>query len=203
MTPRGLVAPGAALPRRLAFALLALAFVLATFGGGAEARDALAGRGPKVGERIPHSLAAPDQDGRRRDFGSLTGARGLVLLFNRSLDWCVYCKAQARAWNERLDEVAALGYALAAVSYDSVEDLARYARRYRIRYRLLSDPESEIIRAFDVLNERHAPGSRGHGIPHPIIFVLDAGGTVTHRFSEASYRDRPEINLVLEALRGG
>lgn len=44
-------------------------------------------RGPKVGEAIPQPLAATDQNGAARDFASLKGERGLILLFSRSLDW--------------------------------------------------------------------------------------------------------------------
>jgi hypothetical protein len=36
---------------------------------------------------IPQPLAARDQNGKAQDFASLTGARGLVLLFARSLNW--------------------------------------------------------------------------------------------------------------------
>ncbi len=43
--------------------------------------------GPKVGAVIPQPLAARDQNGKAQDFASLTGARGLVLLFARSLNW--------------------------------------------------------------------------------------------------------------------
>lgn len=44
-------------------------------------------KGPKVGATIPLPLKARDQDGKARDFNSLSGERGLVLLFSRSLDW--------------------------------------------------------------------------------------------------------------------
>ncbi len=44
-------------------------------------------KGPRVGETIPHSLAASDQNDQHRDFKSLARRRGLILLFSRSLDW--------------------------------------------------------------------------------------------------------------------
>ena len=42
--------------------------------------------GPVVGEKIP-AFSAADQTGRIRDFTSLKGPKGLVLFFNRSVDW--------------------------------------------------------------------------------------------------------------------
>ncbi len=52
----------------------------------AERHDTLA-KGPRVGDRIPHSLAAADQNNKHQDFKSLARRRGLVLMFSRSLDW--------------------------------------------------------------------------------------------------------------------
>ena len=66
---------------------------------------------------------------------------------------------------------------------------------------LLSDPKSEIIRAFGLLNRRHAPGSAYHGIPHPIVFVLDRKGVVRARYSEVDYSRRPDIDAILRTLR--
>jgi len=42
--------------------------------------------GPAVGEKIP-VFSAVDQTGKVRDFDSLKGPQGLVLFFNRSVDW--------------------------------------------------------------------------------------------------------------------
>jgi len=44
-------------------------------------------QGIQVGAAIPHTLEAPDHTGARRDFQSLKGEKGLVLLFNRSVLW--------------------------------------------------------------------------------------------------------------------
>ncbi len=187
--------------KRLAGALLAIV-AAAAFAGtvwAAGEHDRLA-RGPQVGEPIPHTLGTADHEGTPRDFASVIGERGVVLIFSRSLDWCVYCKRQAIVWNDRLEEITKLGYTVAILTYDSPTDLRRFAGRRKIDYTLLSDPGSEVIRAFDLLNERYRPGSYAHGVPHPAIFVVDPDGTITHRVSEESYRNRPEIDVVLEAL---
>ncbi|MEW5978976.1 MAG: hypothetical protein AB1898_24540 [Acidobacteriota bacterium] len=42
--------------------------------------------GLKVGERIP-TFEALDQNGTRRDFNSIRGPNGAMLLFYRSADW--------------------------------------------------------------------------------------------------------------------
>ena len=42
--------------------------------------------GPEAGQKIP-AFSALDQAGRTRNFDSLKGPQGLVLFFNRSVDW--------------------------------------------------------------------------------------------------------------------
>ena len=70
--------------------LCGLAILVLVFASG----HALAGaaldnlkRGPKIGEKIPHSLTAVDQTGAKREFRKLKGEQGLILLFSRSVDW--------------------------------------------------------------------------------------------------------------------
>jgi hypothetical protein len=42
--------------------------------------------GPEIGQKIP-GFSALDQTGRVRNFDSLKGTNGLILFFNRSVDW--------------------------------------------------------------------------------------------------------------------
>lgn len=42
--------------------------------------------GPAVGQTIP-AFEAPDQNGTARNLASLTGPKGLMLVFFRSADW--------------------------------------------------------------------------------------------------------------------
>ena len=83
--PGRIVVSGLEVGLGLLLALLLLAAPMAD-AGAAGALDKL-GRGPKVGETIPHPLTAADQNGKTQSFKTLKGRRGLILLFNRSLDW--------------------------------------------------------------------------------------------------------------------
>lgn len=158
--------------------------------------------GPKVGTKIPHNLATQDQTGAKQNFRALTGKQRLILLFSRSVGWCVYCKAEAVEWNARLKDAKALGYNVAIITYDRVARSALFSRRQNIKYPILSDTKSSIIRAFGILNETHEPGSFAYGIPHPIIFVVSPNGVIKHRFSQGTdYSSRPNIDLIFDTLR--
>ncbi|MBG05350.1 MAG: hypothetical protein CMM59_14890 [Rhodospirillaceae bacterium] len=90
-----------------------------------------------------------------------------------------------------------MGYGVATVSSDTPSKLARFAKRRQLKFSALADPDADLIRAFDVLDE-----AGGYGLPHPIIFVMDPAGKITHRFSRDHYTDRPPAGQILQVLRG-
>jgi AhpC/TSA family protein/cytochrome c biogenesis DsbD-like protein len=68
--------------------------------------------------------------------------------------------------------------------------LKSFADRQHITYPLLSDPDSKIIRAYDILNETTKPGTLTYGIPYPGVYVVDAQGRVAAKYFEEDYKDR-------------
>ena len=82
--------PGYALSRPtgrwLSAAVAALMLLSADLAVAAPPYDRL-DRGPRVGETIPHQLGARDHTGKQRNFGSLRGKNGLIVMFSRSFDW--------------------------------------------------------------------------------------------------------------------
>lgn len=87
------------------------------------------------------------------------------------------------------------------MTYDKVDVLRRFAAREKIGFTLLSDPESAVIGAFGVIDESAPRDSGWYGFAHPIIFVIGPDGVIRHRFSESSYRNRPDIDVILDVLR--
>ena len=88
------------------------------------------------------------------------------------------------------EEFRKLGLGVAAVSYDSVAALHNFAERRGIRFPLLSDPDSNVIRELGILNETLPKGSPFFGVPYPGTFVLDAHGVITAKYFEDDYRER-------------
>lgn len=70
-----------------------------------------------------------------------------------------------------------------------------------IGYTLLSDAKAEIIPAFGLANPQYAKGSAWYGVALPMILVIDASGTVSHRFSGASHASPPDIDVILSVLK--
>lgn len=78
--------------------------------------------------------------------------------------------------------------------------MKRFAKIKKIKYPVLSDAKSEVIRAFGLVNENYAAGNYAHGVAWPIILVIAPDGTVTHRFSHRNHHIRPDIDAVLAEL---
>lgn len=131
---------------------------------------------------------------------------------------------------ELQDQLAALaqeGIGIAAVSYDSTEVLADFARRRGITFPLLSDDDSEVITEFGILNtvaeEGLGPDADNPevqadvaryvsvfgasqlivGTPYPGTFMVDRRGRVTSRFFEEFYRERNTTSNVMLKLGVG
>ena len=101
-------------------------------------------------------------------------AKGTVLLFYRSADWCPYCKGQLIQLQAAKARFEKQGIKLAGISYDSVDILKFFADRRKIEFPLLSDPDSKIIRMYQVLNsEAMGPNQ---GMARPGYFFIDTAG---------------------------
>lgn len=151
--------------------------------------------GPVVGEPSPGleaaELAVAGEPG-------MDAAKGQVVAFVRSADWCPYCQAQLKALEAARAPLAEKGWSLAALSYDSREILAAFADDHDLSYALLSDSDSEVISAFNLLNTDVPQESRYWGIPHPAIVFIRNDATIAAVLRERGYKDRPEIEVILE-----
>ena len=99
--------------------------------------------------------------------------------------------------------LTAAGVQLYALSYDEQEPLRDFAAAHDITYRFLSDPNSEVIRAFGILNtiipEADHPW---FGIPYPGTYVMDAAGLITHKFFENNLAVRVGPGQLVRAAQG-
>jgi len=158
--------------------------------------------GPAIGTPIPHDLMVMDQNGNKRSFKDLTGEKGLVIAFFRSAKWCPFCQIQLIDLNMHVNkQAAAKGYNLVGISYDNTEVLAQFTKKWSIGYPLLADEGSKIIDAFGIRNDKdYKPGEMPWGVPYPMLVITDHEGVVKAKLSKEGYRNRPEPEVLLEAL---
>jgi hypothetical protein len=111
-----------------------------------------------------------------------------------------------------LPDFARSGVALFAISYDSVEVLAKFSQTHGIQYPLLADEGSHAIRRLGLFNEdvyeHHAAYGIAKrdmfwGVPYPGAFLLDEDGRVLQKRFQQSYRERETGTAILEHGFGG
>jgi len=90
------------------------------------------------------------------------------------------------------------GIKLAAISYDSQAILMDFARRHRIEFPLLADPNSKVIRSFNVLNVEAKGMTKG--MAHPGFFYVDEDGAIREKYFETKYTNRFTANNVIGKL---
>jgi AhpC/TSA family/Disulphide bond corrector protein DsbC len=93
---------------------------------------------------------------------------------------------------------AAQGLKLAAISYDSPAILKDFADRHGIDFPLLADPNSEILRKFNVLNNEAKGMTKG--MAYPGFFYIDASGVIREKYFTAKYTDRLTANNLIAKL---
>jgi peroxiredoxin len=182
--------------RRVVSVAVFAALIFTAFAVSASAEDL----GPPVATKAPDIGTRLDQTGKPRTLADLMGRNGLVLMFNRSADWCPFCQAQLIDMNSGVAEIEKRGYRIAALSYDSPEILQAFAVKRHIAYTFLSDPKSEVIDLYKLRDPQYPPGNRAYGVPRPIIFVLDRNGVIQAKLYEESYKVRPPVTAVISKL---
>ena len=162
-------------------------------------QNSVSGIGLPAGTRAP-AFSLRDQSGRVHTNADLKGARGTVLLFFRSADWCPYCKAQLMDLQRARARFEQQGLKLAAISYDTVEILKSFADRRQIEFPMLADPDSQVIRAYGVLNTEATGMNTGMALPG--YFFIDTKGIIREKFFEAreNYQERYSANSVIARL---
>lgn len=153
-----------------------------------------------VGSTIP-LLEAPDQNGVDQTLDSLAGEKGIVLVFNRSFDWCPFCKAQLVGMLDVSDEFASLGLPMVTITYDPVETLKLVEEDLDVQFKMLHDEAIKHVNAFNIRNMDYMPGDFAYGVPQPGIMIVDTEGVIRFKIAEENFRVRPDWSDVLAAAR--
>jgi len=97
----------------------------------------------------------------------------------------------------------AAGIAVYALSYDEADALRDFRDAHGITYTLLSDPQSEVIKAFGLLHTLlDAHDHPWFGIPYPGTYVMDAQGVITEKFFDNNLAVRAGPEQLLRAAQG-
>ena len=91
---------------------------------------------------------------------------------------------------EQAAEFRKRGYGVASLTYDQPGLLRFFRQRFELRYAMLSDPESRVIRAFDILNDEIPKQHEWYGVPYPGMYLIGPDGVVQQKFFEDDVLER-------------
>ncbi len=148
----------------------------------------------KEGTKAP-GFALADKDGnivRLEDFAG----KKLVLYFYPK-DNTPGCTRQACAFASLYDGFRDKDVAVVGVSKDSAASHQRFADKYSLPFVLLSDPELEAIKAYDVWQEKKMYGKVSFGVVRT-TYIIDENGMIEKTMPKV----KPDTNAadILEYL---
>ena len=142
----------------------------------------------KEGTKAP-GFALADQDGNIVKLEDFAGKK-LVLYFY-STDNTPGCTRQACAFASLYDGFKDKDVAVVGVSKDSAASHQKFAEKYNLPFVLLSDPELEAIKAYDVWQEKKMYGKVSFGVVRT-TYVIDEKGMIEKTMPKV----KPDTNAI-------
>jgi peroxiredoxin len=93
------------------------------------------------------------------------------------------------------DRFEAEGVDLAAIVVDPEENNRAMVDKLLLPFPILSDPDSRVIREWDLLNAAE------HDIARPAIFGIRPDGVISYRYVGEDYTDRPTDRELFAGLK--
>ncbi len=147
----------------------------------------------ETGIKAPE-FALPDQDGVVRSLSEWRGRK--VILYFYSKDNTAGCTKQACGFAELYPAFTEKDAVVVGVSRDSVASHKKFAEKYSLPFTLLSDPELEVIRGYDVWQEKNMYGKKTMGVVRT-TYLIDEAGVIVRAQGKVRAADNPAQMLEL------
>ena len=141
---------------------------------------------------------APDFEGPTSDGGSLglrdfLGKKNVVLYFYPKDD-TPGCTKEACSFRDNLEPIRSVGAEIVGVSLDSVESHKKFSAKYNLPFKLISDSEKRIAKAYGVLKDTGTSTNR-------VTFIIDKSGKITKIFPKVDVTQHTaEVMAALKEL---
>ena len=145
----------------------------------------------EAGTKAP-DFTLPDQNG---DIHTLEEYRGKkVILYFYPKDNTAGCTKQACGFAERYPQFLEKGAVVLGVSKDSVKSHKNFETKYELPFTLLSDPERQVIEAYDVWKEKKNYGKVSMGVVRT-TYLIDEEGIIIKANDKVKAADDPQQML--------
>lgn len=149
----------------------------------------------EAGVKAPE-FSLNDQNGNIVSLSDFSGKK--VALYFYPKDNTPGCSRQACAFAGAYQDFKTMDVAVIGVSKDSVASHVKFAEKYSLPFILLSDPELEAIKAYDVWQEKKNYGKVSMGVVRS-TYIIDEQGII----EKVMPKVKPDTNAaeILDYLR--
>ena len=148
----------------------------------------------EVGTKAP-AFSLPDQNGTIHTLEEYRGKK--IILYFYPKDNTAGCTKQACGFAERYPQFMEKGAVVLGVSKDSVKAHKNFETKYELPFTLLSNPELDVLQAYDVWKEKKTCGKISMGVIRS-TYLIDEEGIIVKAFGNVKAADNPQ--QMLDAL---
>lgn len=149
----------------------------------------------EIGIQAPE-FELEDQNGVKHALKNYRGQK--VVLYFYPKDMTAGCTKQACGFAELYPDFREKGAVILGVSKDSVASHKKFEEKYGLPFTLLSDPELNCIKSYDVWQEKNNYGKKTMGVVRT-TYLIDESGFIIKAFGKVRAADNP--GQMLDELR--
>ena len=141
----------------------------------------------EIGTVAP-DFTLPDQNGEMVSLADFRGSKVVLYFYPR--DMTAGCTKQACGFAELYPQFQEKDAVVLGVSKDSVASHKKFEEKYGLPFTLLSDPDKEIIQAYDVWKEKMNYGKPTMGVVRT-TYLIDETGVIVKAFGKVKATENP------------
>lgn len=145
----------------------------------------------EVGTKAPE-FTLPDQNGEMHSLADYKGKKVILYFYPR--DNTPGCTKQACGYSERYPQFLEQGVEILGVSKDTVASHKRFEEKQDLKFTILSDPELDVIKAYDVWKEKKNYGKVSMGVVRT-TYLIDEDGVIVRANDKVKAAEDPEKML--------
>jgi len=167
-----------------------------------------------VGDKLPN-LTFKNAQNQDVNLTAPYAEQPIVLTVYRG-GWSPYCVTNLEQWQDKLEQVTALGAAIIAISPESSQQVATTVGKDALAYTVLSDSTGSAIKALGlafILDDTTQAKYKGFGVdlsklnadgtwelPHSATYVVDTTGVIRYVYVNEDYKTRANVDEVFAAI---
>lgn len=149
------------------------------------------------GKMLEVGTMAPDftllnQNGEEISLSQYRGQK--VILYFYPKDNTPGCTKQACGFAQLYPDFHEKGAVILGVSKDSVKSHKKFQEKYQLPFTLLSDPELQVIQAYDVWKEKNMYGKKVMGVVRT-TYLINEEGIIEKAYTKVKAAQNPEDML--------